>query len=140
MSPIRNPSDYPDVWPEIRERVLARAAASDDFWPINGGGDDPPIPRCECEGQCESWHPFEADGRCLEQHGAKAGGFKGAVVLTVAHLDHDASAGDHSDGNLLALCQRCHLRLDAESNRIKATATRAVTKAAGTAPLFGGVS
>jgi hypothetical protein len=32
------------------------------------------------------------------------------VVLTVAHLDHDLV--DHSDENLAALCQRCHLTYD----------------------------
>ncbi len=32
------------------------------------------------------------------------------VVLTVAHLDHTPENCD--DSNLLALCQRCHLRMD----------------------------
>jgi len=32
------------------------------------------------------------------------------VVLTVAHMDHDKS--NNADGNLKALCQRCHLRHD----------------------------
>jgi 5-methylcytosine-specific restriction endonuclease McrA len=34
------------------------------------------------------------------------------VVLTIAHLDHDTTNNDHD--NLAALCQRCHLRYDAE--------------------------
>jgi hypothetical protein len=34
------------------------------------------------------------------------------VVLTIAHLDHDTNNNDHA--NLAALCQRCHLRYDAE--------------------------
>jgi 5-methylcytosine-specific restriction endonuclease McrA len=33
-----------------------------------------------------------------------------AVVLTVAHLDHDIQNNDPA--NLAALCQRCHLQLD----------------------------
>ena len=33
------------------------------------------------------------------------------VVLTVAHLDHDPANND--DGNLAALCQRCHNTYDA---------------------------
>ena len=32
------------------------------------------------------------------------------IVLTVAHLDHILI--DHSDSNLAALCQRCHLNFD----------------------------
>lgn len=32
------------------------------------------------------------------------------IILTVAHLDH--SLIDHSDSNLAALCQRCHLNYD----------------------------
>jgi hypothetical protein len=34
------------------------------------------------------------------------------VVLTVAHLNHDPS--DCAESNLSAMCQRCHLRYDAE--------------------------
>jgi 5-methylcytosine-specific restriction endonuclease McrA len=42
------------------------------------------------------------------------------VVLTIAHLDHDITNNDHS--NLMALCQRCHNRHDAQyrkGNRAK---------------------
>jgi hypothetical protein len=35
------------------------------------------------------------------------------IILTVAHLDHKLI--DHSDGNLAALCQRCHLNHDRAS-------------------------
>ena len=34
------------------------------------------------------------------------------VILTVAHLDHDIN--NNSFFNLMALCQRCHLRYDAK--------------------------
>jgi len=44
------------------------------------------------------------------------------VVLTVAHLDHDPA--NNQDANLAALCQRCHLRLDAEQHRKSASKTR----------------
>lgn len=37
------------------------------------------------------------------------------VVLTVAHLDHDPR--NNSEGNLAALCQRCHLNYDRDHNR-----------------------
>jgi len=36
-------------------------------------------------------------------------------VLTIAHLDHKLV--DHSDENLAALCQRCHLRYDAKARK-----------------------
>jgi hypothetical protein len=35
------------------------------------------------------------------------------VVLTIAHLDHDADNHNVQDNRLRALCQACHLRLDA---------------------------
>lgn len=44
------------------------------------------------------------------------------VVLTVAHLDHDPANCD--DGNLAALCQRCHLTYDAPLHRKNAARTR----------------
>lgn len=46
------------------------------------------------------------------------------VVLTIAHLDHDPTNNDPS--NLRALCQRCHLKYDAEHH----AETRAKTRAA----------
>lgn len=43
--------------------------------------------------------------RCDRQHGVAG------VFLTTAHLDHNPANSD--DGNLAALCQRCHLAHDA---------------------------
>lgn len=44
------------------------------------------------------------------------GGGKWIVIcLTIAHLDHDISNNDYS--NLAALCQRCHLSLDAAQHK-----------------------
>lgn len=37
---------------------------------------------------------------------------KSKVVLTVAHLDHDVK--NNNFDNLMAMCQRCHLRYDAK--------------------------
>jgi hypothetical protein len=42
------------------------------------------------------------------------------VVLTVAHMDHTPE--NCTPGNLAALCQRCHLRYDAQHH--KETRTR----------------
>jgi hypothetical protein len=57
------------------------------------------------------------------------------VVLTVAHLNHDAS--DCRDSNLAALCQRCHLRLDVDQHRVSSAKTRYAKKlASGQTTLF----
>jgi hypothetical protein len=42
-------------------------------------------------------------------------------VLTVAHLDHIPEHAE--DCNLLAMCQACHLRLDADEHRQNRAAT-----------------
>ncbi len=44
------------------------------------------------------------------------------VVLTIAHLDHDVQ--NNNDENLKALCQRCHLGLDARQHARNAAITR----------------
>ena len=49
-------------------------------------------------------------------------GKKTRVVLTIAHLNHDIK--DNRYDNLAALCQRCHLRYDAEHHAKNAKATR----------------
>lgn len=107
---------YPADWPRVRAAIRARAEE-----------------RCECAGQCGDVH---VGGRCdapngeiiqrdartparwrrHEHNGVCMGEPCGAVqvVLTVAHIDHDESNSDPT--NLLALCQRCHLRLDREDN------------------------
>lgn len=58
------------------------------------------------------------------------------VVLTVAHLDHDAA--NHDRDNLRAMCQRCHLRLDRHQHARNAAATRA--RKVGQGSLFGGAA
>ena len=58
------------------------------------------------------------------------------VVLTIAHI-YNPDPMDCSDGNLAALCQRCHLRLDAKYHAQNAKATRAEKKkASGQLSLF----
>ena len=44
------------------------------------------------------------------------------IVLTVAHLCHDTTCYDPT--HLRALCQRCHLRYDAEHHQRNAVETR----------------
>jgi 5-methylcytosine-specific restriction endonuclease McrA len=46
----------------------------------------------------------------IENYTIKPNGTK--VVLTIAHLDHDADNHNVADDRLAALCQACHLRYD----------------------------
>jgi|WetSurMetagenome_2_1015567.scaffolds.fasta_scaffold421611_2 hypothetical protein len=48
------------------------------------------------------------------------------IVLTVAHLDHGLD--DHSDSNLKALCQRCHLAHYSAEHRTHSAETRRRTR------------
>lgn len=83
---------YPPDWPRIARAVKAGRAG----W------------RCECTGQCGE-HPGQ---RCPRRQGDPAAGRRRCyrITLTVAHLDHTP---EHNDpGNLLAMCQGCHLRYD----------------------------
>jgi hypothetical protein len=91
---------YPADWREISKRIRAR-----------GGG------RCECTGQCGLHH----GRRCIERNHEPAKWARGMIVLTVAHIVHGP---DCSDGNLLAMCQRCHLRMDHSLHMAHAKATR----------------
>ena len=51
------------------------------------------------------------------------------IVLTIAHLDHVPENCDPA--NLRALCQRCHLRYDAQHHAETARATRKTRRAMG---------
>ena len=69
----------------------------------------------------------------LEGSAAWLTGVGSEVVLTTAHLDHDAT--NSSDANLKAMCQACHLRLDSEQHGVNAHYTRERKK--GQLQLFG---
>ena len=118
-------------WMALRARILARAGH-----------------RCE---RCKA--PNRAVIACADNgetymlatgavHDADDGAFRGLargseypvktfvrIVLTIAHLDHDPRHND--DGNLAALCQRCHNRHDAPHRRRNAARTRRSRKAGG---------
>jgi hypothetical protein len=105
--PIRpeNAHRYPRNWREISARIRFDRA----------GG------RCECSGQCGLTHP---GGRCPALHDQPHPATRSVVWLTTAHLNHTPE--DVRESNLLAACQRCHLRLDAGHHRV----TRSITLAA----------
>jgi hypothetical protein len=113
---------YPKDWKAISRRIRVERADN----------------RCECAGECGDDHEGD-NGRCDAPNGVRICRDKATprrwwpapaemgralpadpftlvkVVLTVAHLDHDER--NNLDSNLAALCQRCHLKLDARDNR-----------------------
>ncbi len=111
MTPMDR-SKYPPDWPAISKKIRKLAE-----W------------RCECRGRCGLDHGGE---RCGAANGEPHPVTGSRVVLTVAHLDHDTT--NNGDSNLMALCQRCHLALDADQHAISAHRTRERKK--GQAQLF----
>ena len=69
-----------------------------------------------------------AGGRCEWCHAAAAP----PVVLTVHHADQDT--GNNEPGNLVALCQRCHLRADHRMHIQHGRKTRMMRRAVGPLP------
>lgn len=90
-----NRSRYPPNWETFTHYIKVIRAAG----------------RCECTGQCGIHQPNPMPRRCAEVHGQPALHFRGRVILTTAHLckcDPPCALGSH----VLAMCQRCHLRVD----------------------------
>lgn len=116
---------YPANWRAISERIRFQRA----------GG------RCECTGECGEEHAMtmdtpvynertgstmrrtRVDTRCRARHSRPHPLTGSNVVLTTAHLDHNPLAC--ADSNLLAMCQRCHLRYDHEHHAEQRSATKA---------------
>jgi hypothetical protein len=134
---MMNPADYPSDWKPISHAIRTERAQG----------------RCECDGRCGIDHAAEAastdylreiahvvaefypqeknPARCLAMNRAPHPVTESRVVLTVAHLCErgcvDAPAGKAKCGNrahLLAMCQRCHLRLDQIEHQRNARRTR----------------
>lgn len=115
-------SKYPPNWKNIRAVVLARAGEVRDR-----------IDKITKEAECEdcgllnhSWYHRLPSGEiiwCCDD-GGKAWGESCAtcwssnqkaiqIILTIAHLDHDADNHDVCVDRLRAWCQKCHLAYDA---------------------------
>lgn len=92
-----NRENYPERWEQISDRIRFGRAEG----------------RCECTGECGDVHPA---GRCRAEHGVPHPLTSATVVLTVAHYP-DRTKTNTDEDNLLALCQRCHLRLDEGQHR-----------------------
>lgn len=128
-----NRSRYPADWTQIRARILARAGNCCERCRVpnrtriaRGAGED-----------ADTYMRDDATVYC-----ADSGTYLGQthmsnyqvlrmvdIVLTIAHLDHTPE--NCADNNLQALCQRCHLRLDAGHHAETARATRHARKAVG---------
>jgi len=115
--------NYPSNWKEIRARILARAQN-----------------RCEKCGvpnyafRRTNSDVWTEDVMQVEVEGACDGTLFSKIVLTIAHLDHDTT--HNGDENLQALCQRCHLRHDAQLHARNAAETRRKKLTAGQGELF----
>jgi hypothetical protein len=88
-------SNYPDDWEDIRWRILERAGHKCEWCGA-------PEHACIVRPKYERWKWLAVEAPPPGQQPAGV-----TVILTTAHLDHQLT--DHSDGNLAALCQRCHL-------------------------------
>ena len=102
-----NKGRYPANWKEIRRSVLERAQNMCEF--------------CGAENHSIVIRSWE------DRHG-RIVGKESKIVLTVAHLDHTPENCDLD--NLRALCQKCHLAYDRESNLEEARKTRLAAKLA----------
>ena len=83
---------------------------------------------------------LRANNRCeicgVENHSMRWNGKKNVkIALTIAHIDETVENCD--DSNLLALCQKCHLSMDAKMHAQHAAETR--EKKMGQTNLFDGM-
>lgn len=117
--------DYPKNWVDIRDVVLARAGET-----RHPDGTINREARCEECGLtnhsmyhrmkngdvhwCCDW-PIQSElcAYCGDMNHKPT-----HIVLTVAHLDHDAGNDDVCVTRLRLLCQKCHLAYDAPMRRI----------------------
>lgn len=117
---------YPSDWPQIRERILARAKHRCEQCKVQNRtriarGAESDAGRY-MTGDAKVWDATDGTylGRCRmsDFHVLRMTD----IVLTIAHLDHTPE--NCAEDNLKALCQRCHLAYDAEHHIATSRATR----------------
>lgn len=146
--PIKDKSQYPDNWDELRAQVLKRAnncceicgvpnyslVARSNNGTKNNKGESTKKPVFQFIDQITDMPSLEKDGVYDADTGellfiSEFGGTIPTnpngltkIILTVAHLDQNTHNNDL--GNLKALCQYHHLKHDRETNISKSKATR----------------
>jgi len=128
-----NRGRYPANWPEIRARILERAAHACEQCRVKnhtiiqrGCGHDKGTFREIDTGTVRN----AENGWWLGYaHESDYCGTPVKIVLTIAHLNHIPE--DVRDDNLKALCQLHHLRYDAKHHAANARETRRARKAIG---------
>jgi 5-methylcytosine-specific restriction endonuclease McrA len=94
--------NYPDNWKEIREKILIRACNRCELCNAPNGvkvvrDRERPVKWISPGGNVEASYDSQFY-------------YMVKIVLTIAHLDQDTK--NNEPWNLLALCQRCHLKID----------------------------
>ena len=119
---------YPKNWPDISAAIRRRAGNICEF--------------CGVENGAKGWRDRFGEFHQLRELATASvrdlrlmtGKRIIAIVLTVAHLDHNPANCDPD--NLKALCQMCHLRYDLKHHQRNASHTRAVRCAGPTIPML----
>lgn len=120
---------YPKNWPEISAAIRKRADNRCEF--------------CKVENGAKGWRDKFGEFHKLRELATTVsirdlrlmtGKRIIAIVLTVAHLDHNPANCDPD--NLRALCQSCHLNYDLKHHQRNASHTRALKRAGPTIPLL----
>ncbi len=117
---------YPANWAEIRERILERAGHrcerchAPNYWDVQRVDQAAPASWTVVGYdaiKARSW-PISVMKPVNERRIT-------TIVLTIAHV-HDPDPANCADDNLQALCQRCHLLLDAPLHAATRRARRAI--------------
>jgi len=118
------------AWREVRARILVRASGRCERC---GAPNHTRVARYDAQ---PGWGYGYDDGAVYSPEGPRPHRVRGSempapdrvvvIVLTIAHLNHDAR--DNRDENLAALCQACHNAHDAGFRAANARGTRQRTK------------
>lgn len=126
-----NKSRYPSNWKEIRQRILDRAENRCEVCKVlnrtriaRGTGDDSDTyMTADAEVYCADTGTYLGQTHMSSYQVARMTD----IVLTIAHLDHTPE--NCAEDNLQAMCQRCHLKYDAEHHKANSAITRKSKKA-----------
>lgn len=115
-----NYKKYPETWlSEIRPRILKRAQNKCEECGVKNHSVGTWEGNAFLPAGGNTFHDLAGQGRLAYKEAKelveleKINGEKFTlIILTIAHLDHDADNHEVTDDRLKALCQRCHLRYD----------------------------